>query len=336
MAAGAHRDQRHLQAHRGRAQARTPDLKFSVFSAGDAEAKEFRRGECDRSNRLAVGSNGYRPYTPISARKGKTLRFQGKSAEGYTGGRSTGRVLSGAENEMRSDVEHVTTVRASITTRERESNSPYVESVMHGSTLSDDSPTRPAECHWHMVFVRKAGETRVVFVGPWTTGGVAHYAEGAEIRWIKFELGAFMPHMPAGRFLDTETILPGASGRSFWLKGSAWEFPNHENVETFVEKLVRNGVLVRDPLVDAVLRGQPQGLSPRTVRHRFLRATGLTQSRIRQIERAKQAASLLRQGHPISDAVHEVGYFDQPHLTRSLKQWIGHTPARILRSSYPG
>ena len=184
-----------------------------------------------------------------------------------------------------------------------------------------------------MVFVRKDGEAWVVFVGPWTTAGVAHYGEGAEILWIKFTLGTFMPHLPVGRFLDTETILPGASKRSFWLKGSAWGFPDHENAETFVDRLVRNGVLVCDPLVDAVLRGRPQELSPRTVRHRFFRATGLSQSRIRQIERAQRAATLLQRGTPISDAVHEVGYFDQPHLTRALKQWIGRTPAQVLRPS---
>ena len=138
---------------------------------------------------------------------------------------------------------------------------------MHGRTLSDDSPTRPAESHWHLVFVKKDDEVWVVFVGPWTTAGVAHYAEGAEILWIKFKLGAFMPHLPAGRFLDTETVLPGASSRSFWLKGSVWEFPDHENAETFVDRLVRNGVLVRDPLVDTVLRGRSQSLSPRAVRH---------------------------------------------------------------------
>jgi Helix-turn-helix domain len=264
------------------------------------------------------------------------LRFREKSAEEYTRARSTGRALSGPEDEPRTNVGHVGGDRASITSRARWSDSPYVESIMHGRTLSDDSPIRPAECHWHMVFVKKDGQMRVVFVGPWTTAGVTHYAEGAEILWIKFKLGAYMPHLPAGRFLDTETVLPGASSRSFWLKGSAWEFPDHENAETFVDRLVRGGVLVRDPLVDTVLRGRLQGLSPRTVRHRFLRATGLSQSRIRQIDRAQQAAILLQGGIPISDAVHEVGYFDQPHLSRSLKKWIGHTPAQILRSSAPG
>src|SRR5918995_2441721 len=249
-------------------------------------------------------------------KQGKKLSLRDKGAERHAGGRPTG--------------------RASISGWARGSDSPYVQTIMHGRTLSDDSPVRPAECHWHMVFVKKDGEARVVFVGPWTTTGVAHYKEGAEILWIKFGLGTYMPHMPLGRLSDAETVLPDASSRSFWLKGSVWEFPDHENAETFVQRLVRNGVLVRDPLVDTVLRGRPQSLSPRAVRHRFLRATGLSQSRIRQIERAKQAAFLLRRGIPISDTVHEVGYFDQPHLSRSLKKWIGHTPAQILRSSAPG
>jgi hypothetical protein len=136
------------------------------------------------------------------------LRFREESTEEYTRGRSTVSTLSGSEDEPRTNVGHVGAERASITSRARGSDSPYVESIMHGRTLSDDSPTRPAESHWHMVFVKKDGEVLVVFVGPWTTAGVTHYAEGAEILWIKFKHCAFMPHLPARRFLDTETVLP--------------------------------------------------------------------------------------------------------------------------------
>ena len=224
----------------------------------------------------------------------------------------------------------------SIIYEERLSDSPYVETITHGRTASDDSTIRPAECRWHMVIVRQDGNARLLVVGPWTTAGVASWTEGAEILWVRFKLGTFMPHLPTRNFLDTETILPEAASLSFWLKGSAWQFPDHENVETFVERLVRNDVLVRDPVVNAALQDRPQGLSPRTVRHRFLRATGLTQSRIRQVERAQRAAALLQQGVSIPAAVYELGYFDQPHLTRSLKQWVGHTPAQIVRLSKLG
>jgi AraC-like DNA-binding protein len=94
-------------------------------------------------------------------------------------------------------------------------------------------------------------------------------------------------------------------------------------------------VLVRDPIVNAVLQDQPQDVSARTVRHRFLRATGLTQSHVLQMVRARRAEALLQSRFSILDTVEEAGYFDQPHLTRALKHWIGHTPAQIIRMSQP-
>jgi methylphosphotriester-DNA--protein-cysteine methyltransferase len=68
------------------------------------------------------------------------------------------------------------------------------------------------------------------------------------------------------------------------------------------------------------------------VQYRFLHATGLTQSTVYQIERARRAAALLQQGMPILDTVFEAGYFDQAHLTRSLKRFMGQTPAQLVRS----
>jgi hypothetical protein len=221
----------------------------------------------------------------------------------------------------------------SIIAEGRLSDSPFVESVTRGRTMSDGSPIRPAERHWHMVVARHNGRARLLVVGPWTTAGIVSYTEGAELLWIKFKLGAFMPHLPTRDCLDHETIMPGAARRSFWLNGSTWQFPDYDNVETFVDRLVRNDALVRDPIVSAVLQGHPHEMAPRTVRHRFLRATGMTHASIRQIERAQRAAALLRQGASILDTAHEAGYFDQPHLTRSLKRFIGYTPAQLAGAS---
>lgn len=218
---------------------------------------------------------------------------------------------------------------------ERSSDSPYVETVTRGRTIGDGSQIRPSEIHWHMVFTRHEGRVHPIFVGPWTTAGVVYYTEGAQILWIKFSLGTFMPHLPPTDFLDVETHLPRAASNSFWLKGSAWQFPDYDNVETLVERLAREEVLVHDPVVKAVLEGHGQEMSPRTVRHRFWRATGLTQLHIYQTERARRAEALLRQGVSILDTVFEAGYYDQPHLTRSLKQFIGHTPGQILQLSEP-
>jgi methylphosphotriester-DNA--protein-cysteine methyltransferase len=125
-------------------------------------------------------------------------------------------------------------------------------------------------------------------------------------------------------------ILPEASSSKFWLNGSAWQFPTFENADTFVDRLVREGLLVHDPAVDAALQGQPPDLSPRMMQYRFLQATGLPHRTIDQIERARRALSLLQHGTSILDVVEEAGYSDQPHLTRALKQYMGQTPAQVV------
>jgi methylphosphotriester-DNA--protein-cysteine methyltransferase len=61
-----------------------------------------------------------------------------------------------------------------------------------------------------------------------------------------------------------------------------------------------------------------------------LRATGLTQDAIRQIERARRAADLLDRGESIAETVARAGYADQAHLTRSLKRFVGETPGQIV------
>ena len=217
----------------------------------------------------------------------------------------------------------------------RVSDSPYIDSVTRGWTLSQGRTIRPAEIHWHLIFVKHPGGMRTLIVGPLSSSGIAAWGEGAEILWIKFRLGVFLPHLPTKDYLNREQELPDAASDRFWWRGAARQFPDYENVESFIERIVREEDLVRDPLVKAALQEHPLDISPRTVRHRFLQATGQTRSHIRQYERAIKAASLLRHGVSIADTVFESGYFDQPHLTRSLKQFVGYTPAQIIRESQP-
>ena len=226
----------------------------------------------------------------------------------------------------------------SLIHEKRSSESPYIETVTQGWTIAEGTSIRPAETRWHMVFARFAGTTRVVAVGSLTSAGTVGWGPGAEVLWVQFRLGTFMPHLPARELVDAETVLPEAAGRSFWLNSSTWQIPGFEDVEIFVDRLVHDEVLVRDPAVSEALRGHPQEMSPRTLRHHFLRATGLAQNQIHQIERAQRAAALLEEGTPILDVVHEAGYYDQPHLTRSLRQWVGRTPGGLAaagRASQP-
>ncbi|HET8846539.1 MAG TPA: helix-turn-helix domain-containing protein [Ktedonobacteraceae bacterium] len=224
----------------------------------------------------------------------------------------------------------------SILSEARPADSPYIETVIHGRTAQDGSVIRPAEICWHMVLRKLHGKVNLLLVGPWTGAGGLSYAEGAELLWIKFMPGTFLSHLPTRHFLNSETVLPEAAEKSFWLAGSTWQLPNFENADTFVNKLARAGVLERDPLVSAALQNRltrREAIPARTMRHRFKHSMGLSASHIEQVKRAQRARLLLERGVSILDTVEEAGYFDQPHLTRSLKQFIGYTPAQILRLS---
>jgi len=182
-----------------------------------------------------------------------------------------------------------------------------------------------------MVVTRYKGKTTITVRGPESRATTIDCPADGEWVGVRFKLGTFMPDFPAGSLRDGRDVnLPDASNRSFWLNGSAWEYPDFENAETFVKRLVHDGLIVRDLAVEAILRGQPLKHSLRSAQRHFLGATGLTSAAVRQIERARHATNLLKQGHSILDTVHEAGYFDQPHLTRSLKYFIGQTPTRII------
>ena len=218
---------------------------------------------------------------------------------------------------------------------ERTSDSCFVDSVWRGHTGSAGFRIAPAGGCWAMLIERKGSMGQLSLVGPMQKAQRMYYDEDVEFLVIKFKHGTFMPHLPAGELLDAVIPLTESDGKSFWWNGSALQFPNYENAETFAERLARDGWLIQEPVIDAVLQGQPQAISSRSIQRRFLYATGLTHNSIRQIARARQAMTLLQRGVPILDAVFEAGYTDQPHMTKSLKHFIGQTPAQIARMSRP-
>lgn len=211
----------------------------------------------------------------------------------------------------------------------RMSDSPLVERVWRSSSESAGPFISMALNRMQVVIWDEGGKTYFTVRGPETKATLAHCPVHAEFVGIVLKCGAFMPHLPLGNLIDGAVTLPEATSESFWLHGSAWQFPTYDNADTFIERLADDGALGFDPAVEAKLQGRPSDLSPRSAQRRFLRATGLTHSAVRQIERARYATVLLRQGASIFDAVFQAGYFDQPHLTRALRHFIGQTPAQI-------
>lgn len=212
----------------------------------------------------------------------------------------------------------------------RPSDSPLVETIWRSESERAGEFLSVAASNWEMVIMQLAGNLHVTVRGPETQAKPAHCPADGEWLGVIFKLGAFMPHLPTVKLVDDQIHLPGVGSQSFWLHSSAWELPTYDNVETFIAKMVREGLLAREPVVEAALQSQTTDLSLRSVQRRFLHATGLTHGAVSQIERARQAVVLLQQRTSILDTVDLAGYADQPHLTRSLKRLIGQTPAQIL------
>ena len=215
---------------------------------------------------------------------------------------------------------------------DRQSDSPFVERVWRCHSERSGTFLSVAASHCELVVTSCCGRIRATLRGPETKASSVECPAGGEWIGIRFAMGAFLRHHSAATLRDRHDLdLPGATSRTFWLDGSAWEYPAFDDAEALVARLARAGVLVRDPAVGAALAGDSDALSRRSVQRHFVLATGLTHRTYLQVQRARTATLLLRSGASIADTVHQAGYFDQAHLTRSLKRLIGSTPARIQR-----
>jgi AraC-like DNA-binding protein len=223
-----------------------------------------------------------------------------------------------------------------IIDEERPSDSPLVEWIWRSHSEGVHPFLSIAVNHCEFVVSRLRGKVTMMLRGPETKATPVGDCP-AEGEWfgVLLKLGTRLPHLPTNRLVDGGVELPTVASNSFWLGGSVWQFPDYENADTFVERLASEGLLLRDPVVGAAVQGQLNDLTQRAVQYRFLQATGITRDMARQIARARYATILLQQGVSIPDVIQQAGYYDQPHLTRSLKRFIGQTPAQLLHHSRP-
>lgn len=214
---------------------------------------------------------------------------------------------------------------------DRPSDSALVERVWCCNSERSGTFLSMAASHFEMVITRHKGKTFLTLRGPETKASSLECPADGEWLGIRFKLGTFMPQFLPGRLRDHNDVnLPGAENR-FWLNGSAWQYPTFENADIFVKRLMKAGIISRDSIVNTALQSEPSKLSLRSTQRHFRQATGISYTLFRQIERARYATTLLKDGISVADTVHRAGYFDQAHLTRSLGRFIGQTPARIFQ-----
>ncbi|MBN9110197.1 MAG: helix-turn-helix transcriptional regulator [Pseudonocardia sp.] len=211
----------------------------------------------------------------------------------------------------------------------RRSDSPWVDSVWTCTSERVTEMTSVAGVRWGLVFWEQAGVAYAGVTGPETRTGTAPVPEGATFTGIEFALGTSLRAVPTAALVDGGIVLPDTTSRTFRIDGARLETPGPDDAEALVERLVRTGTVVRDPLVADVLRGHDRAVSARTVERRFRAATGLTRGAVRQIERARVAAERLGSGDKTADVVADLDYFDEPHLARALRAYVGRTVGQL-------
>ena len=213
---------------------------------------------------------------------------------------------------------------------------PLVQRVWSASCDAASGFTSAVKASSMIAFARSGDVLTVHLRGPETTGTSMTCPEGTEFFGVDLRLGAYLPLYPPSGLTDlNDALLPTLPGGRILLDNRDWEMPTEQNVDVFLERLVRAGLLVFDPLVDEIRHGErPRGMSERIAQIRFRRAVGISHRKLVSIEQARHAAQLLVAGRSITDVVTACGYYDQPQLARAMRWATGHTPGE-LRSGIP-
>lgn len=208
---------------------------------------------------------------------------------------------------------------------------PLVRRVWSAQCDATTSFTSAAKSSCMIAFARNGGRWSVHLRGPETRATTLTCPEGWEFFGVELRLGAYLPLFPPAALANlNDAVLPSASGNRIVLDNQDWEMPTEQNVDVFVHRLVRAGLLFFDPIVEQIRHGQPpRSMSERTAQIRFRQAVGISRRKLLSIEQARQAAQLLAAGESIAQVVTACGYYDQPQLARAMRWATGHTPGEL-------
>jgi hypothetical protein len=138
-----------------------------------------------------------------------------------------------------------------------------------------------------IAFARIDGATTVHLRGPETKATTLSCPADAEYFGADFRRGAYVPMFPPVRFVNLQdALLPTLPDGRILLDGRAWEVPTPHNVDVFIDRLARAGLLVFDPLVEELQHGGAMRAVPeRTAQSRFVRAVGVSRRTLQTARR---------------------------------------------------
>lgn len=213
---------------------------------------------------------------------------------------------------------------------ERPTASPHIECTWQARSVREERYLVPAIEHWDIWFAREpdgglvAGLSGPALGSRWIASVVGEHGWGVQLK-----AHVVVPGVAKKLLLGGEVRLPVEDGL-VEISGHRLPVPTFEELEGFVEQLLRLDVLRSDDDVRRALAGDETGYSERHWQRRVRDSTGIARKQISQLARAREAYALLQQGVAPAECAMICGYADQAHLTRSLRLLHGQTPARIL------
>lgn len=192
--------------------------------------------------------------------------------------------------------------------------------------------TSIAKSNLGIAFTRIDDKTTVTIRGP-ETKAETWLCLPAEFYGVELRLGARLRMFAPSELADLHDVdLPVRADGTFELGGMDWELPRPDNVDVFMDRLERAGLLVFDPVAEDLCHDiAVPGVARRTAQERVIRAVGISRRKLRAIQRAREAACQLRAGLTMATVVACTGYYDQPHLARAMRHYLGHTPTELAR-----
>lgn len=174
---------------------------------------------------------------------------------------------------------------------------------------------------WGVVFFEYAGVQRITIVGPRTLPGEAPFRAGEYIWGVVFQGDTLLTSFTKRELLNHVIQVPITDGQCT-IGGEKCTIPQYDRLDTFVDQLVRSGIISTAPIA---------AVSHRDRQRKVKRYTGLTPKQIEQAMRVDQALELLNQPLALSAIAAQSGFADQPHMNRDFLRFTGYTPRELRR-----
>ena len=212
----------------------------------------------------------------------------------------------------------------------RASPSPYIDTVRRSTSTTDGIYLVTPDGSWDLITAMKADGTRTIFVtGQSSQPNRLPYRAGESSVVISFAAGAYLTPFRGASLTDSYVLLTVHDANHFELAGHILPIPTFENAEELIGQMVYAGLLVSDAIVESVMQGNPKSASKRSIERHFKTTTGISPKKMANIRRAQHAVRLLKKGTDPSTAAMDAGYYDQPHLTKELKQLMDSSPRNV-------